>query len=93
MSVEAIFDAFHKCAEALHSEDQRRRKVAVLMARSAKVCGTCYYWMKTRDCPLEGKQRGFPHMNYPACGKYEATTDAVNALAELRSPAPTKAEP
>lgn len=53
-------------------------------------CGNCYWWMKSRDCPIDDQKRGFPSCNHHSCGKYQETTDVARmrkAAAEARKKA------
>ena len=37
------------------------------------LCGSCYWWMKSRSCPREKNVNGWnrgPSMNDPACKEY-----------------------
>lgn len=83
---EAIFDAFGKFSERIHEMDRQRREREVLMNRAAARCGNCYHWMKSRSCPIDDQRRGFPHMNYTACGKFEPESDCAAAREALRLP-------
>lgn len=78
---------------AIQKADADRKRLENLRARSAHQCGNCHWWMKSRECPLDNQRRGFPGiMNYPGCGKFQASADALAATAEIKAWA-TQAKP
>ena len=82
---DALIDWAGKWSSAIHKLDADRRRLENLRARSAHQCGNCYWWMKSRDCPIDNQRKGFPSMNYPGCGKFQATSDALAATAEIKA--------
>lgn len=52
----------------VHMDEARRLERAALPK-----CGNCYWWMKSRDCPIDDQRKGFPSCNHHSCGKYQAT--------------------
>jgi hypothetical protein len=80
---EAIFDAVIEFGKRQAEADRKRREVEAVRRRAVKECGNCYYWMKSRDCPIDDQRRGFPSMSHPACEKFNPTDDCVAAMDDL----------
>ena len=70
---------------------QREVRIAELraeIARRARECGSCRFWMCGRDCPREGHANGRPKgpsMKAPICGKYEMQSHDVKLQAERQA--------
>lgn len=75
---EKIIDAFMEFSSMVHRIDARKRELARLRENATRNCGNCYWWMKSRDCPIDDQRKGFPSCNHPPCGKFQATTDAIS---------------
>jgi hypothetical protein len=58
------------------------------IARRARECGSCRFWMCGRECPREYHERGRPRgpsMKAPICGKYEMKATDVAFQAQRQA--------
>lgn len=74
--IETIIDGMQRISLSA----QLRDKVAIANDASRKRCGSCYYWMKSRECPAErhvnGRSIG-PSCEGRPCQKFKVTESAV----------------
>lgn len=90
--VNAIFDQFMKFSDRLHRADAARKHLDEMRCRATPVCGSCFFWMKSRDCPREHNVNGYnrgPSMSASPCSKFKGTDSFeknVAAYLALRHP-------
>ncbi len=79
--IDNIVSAFDRFSKIVQLKDMVSRA-----RESAKpVCGSCYFWMKSRECPRErnvdGMSRG-PSCEAPICGKFRQTNSSLEITAQ-----------
>ena len=84
MNGEQIFDQAIAIAGRLSAIAQLNDMLREARAADRRLCGNCYFWMKSSLCPREtrnrqGRREG-PHCNSLACEKFELE----NWVAELK---------
>lgn len=67
----------------------RMRELRADIGRLRRECGSCRYWMQSRNCPREradgsGFSRG-PSMAAPICSKFEITPHAAECVANKQA--------
>lgn len=74
-------DAIINAVNRISLLGQLRDKVWYATEAQRDRCGSCFFWMKSRDCPREknvgGMSRG-PSRNDGVCAKFKITQSAVD---------------
>ena len=73
---------------AISKQRHARAEVERLRLASARECGNCDKWMKSRECPREhnvnGMSRG-PSCQDPPCGQFISSRGHVDYLAQYEA--------
>ncbi|NNU70405.1 hypothetical protein G9X67_34710 [Rhizobium sp. WYCCWR 11152] len=84
--IDNIIDGFQRLSDAGYLRD------LVFYANDAarKRCGSCYFWMMSKQCPSEknvgGMSRG-PSMDAFPCSKFKITETSISIAAKKRAEA------
>lgn len=79
------FDRAVNALDRMSLLGQLRDKVVEAMQVGRRECGSCYFWMKSRECPREHNVNGYtrgPSCAHPACAKFRITQQAIDLQAQ-----------
>lgn len=66
----------------------KMRRLRADISRLNSVCGSCHFWMKSRECPKEKNVNGYsrgPSSESPKCGQFAMTQSAAKLRDERQA--------
>lgn len=63
----------------------KMRRLRAEISQMDRVCGSCHFWMKSRECPKEKNVNGYsrgPSSGSPKCGQFVMTKSTAELRAE-----------